>query len=690
MEDEFQFEQYRYMVRPVKILILVRVVGNLASPAYTLAFEDATPFQSAVLLAHHILPWVILGLLTLLPKLVSNKNMQARLYRRLLILQVLADTCLECAIAGANMDPFPPGPYLVACGAALARLNWLVVSALSFVAFSLYWGFFAAYGHDINSLALSGCVTGLPLMWVVSRFSERSLREDFWTRAKLDEFSGTLRTRFAEFTRSATSSYQNTGQGSGSDDRKASSPPADHMQLLDGAGNDEEPTVTKLFGTLKLADKVNDLIVKSERRQSLFMSMVSHELRTPLAGMMGCLTLLTVPENELDLVQHIKRSADNLLLIVNNILDFSKFQHRKDSLVLEKTIFDPRDVVTHLATMTAPTCAEKGIRFRVNTAKLTPGVRFVADVLRTEQIISNLLSNATKFTDRGGSVTLSVSDVKLPLSKPGAETQWAMRVSVHDTGIGMSKQTMSEIFRPFTQADGSITRQFGGTGLGLTIANQLAECMGSPGITVASEDGEFSIFTVKLPLHDRFIDAEAARADTAEVRARAIAEAFSEETKEDPPLPRKGFARVQPNVAGGSHPVEERVLVVDDSPVVLRLTVGMLQKLGYCNVDTAKDGQEAVNAVLAARKKNQAFDVVFMDFHMPNLDGISAARTISKESTDGWPYIIGFTADVTGDVERKFKKAGAKIVISKPLSPETLAKVLGAAVPDGAAVPESS
>ena len=366
--------------------------------------------------------------------------------------------------------------------------------------------------------------------------------------------------------------------------------------------------------------------------KSEFLANMSHEIRTPLNGMLGVASVLIqsrLSAKQREMVKIIETSARTLQALLADILDIAKIEAGRLDLQPERVT--PIDLAHQVATLFTATALEKGLAFDVIIGP-DAGLPVIADSTRLAQIITNLCSNAVKFTERGG-VTLLVD------SQPTAQGR-RLTVSVKDTGIGISPASRDRLFERFSQADGTITRRFGGTGLGLAISQQLAHMMGGQ-ITVESEEGHGSIFSLTLDLPN------AVREERAATPATQITD----------------LARA---VDGGEQRL--RVLLVEDHPVnrkVIDLIIGELVDLTMAN-----DGAQGVMA-----EADGTFDLILMDMQMPVMDGLTATRKIRERErrTGAAPTpIIVLTANVLPEHVEACQRAGADTHLPKPVTAPAL------------------
>ncbi|KPU43852.1 sensory/regulatory protein RpfC [Oxobacter pfennigii] len=346
--------------------------------------------------------------------------------------------------------------------------------------------------------------------------------------------------------------------------------------------------VTKTEKELTEAKEQADAANKSK---SMFLANMSHEIRTPLNGMLGMIQLAQLAKTNEDREECLdlaKKSADSMLRVINDILDYSRIEAGK--VIIEKSKFSVEDVVNEVVSLFSVAALQKGLKIETKMDFEAPGYA-VGDNVRLRQVLSNLVGNAVKFTDKG-SITVIVETV----SRSSRNT--LLKFIVKDTGIGISQDNIKNLFRSFSQVEESYTRRYGGTGLGLAISKGLVETMGGT-IGVESVEGVGSRFYFTLP----FDNVEQSK--------------FAEDGNFDD------------DFASGYKGLKNlRVLVAEDDRINQFVLQQFLNKIGIKPL-LAEDGQEAVEIY-----KSNEFDIIFMDVQMPKMDGITAAKTIRSLEGD--------------------------------------------------------
>jgi len=408
---------------------------------------------------------------------------------------------------------------------------------------------------------------------------------------------------------------------------------------FDGMAESIEQDIKLRQQTQRELEAANQKAEDATRAKSMFLANMSHEIRTPMNAIIGMAYLALKTElspRQKDYINKVHDAAKSLLGIINDILDFSKVEAGK--LELEQARFILEDVAGNSLSLLRQRAHEKEIELLFDITDpllLGDSGALLGDALRLGQILTNLLSNSVKFTHQGY--------VKLTISvEERSDDEVLLRFSIHDTGIGMTPEQLGNLFQEFTQADGSTTRKYGGTGLGLTISKKLVELMGGR-IWVESTLGEGSsfIFTARLPI-----------------------------AKPVPPA-----AAVLPGVD------VLRALVVDDQPEARLVLIDLLTALGVGSahgqeIASAASGEAALAMVRQALNAGRPYDLLLVDWVMPEMDGGAVLQALQNSGMDNPPLPVVVSAYDSEMIHEAAERLGAQHFLPKPVLPEALRKLL--------------
>lgn len=418
-------------------------------------------------------------------------------------------------------------------------------------------------------------------------------------------------------------------------------------------------TVAALESANKTLEEFTRLAESATQAKSEFLANVSHEIRTPMTAILGFAEMLLgepcvdqAPAECVEALRAIQRNGEYLLCLINDILDLSKIEAGK--LNVERVACSPARVLADVVSSMRVRAEAKHLALTLECAGPIPET-IQTDPLRLRQILINLVGNAIKFTETGG------VHVRAGLVETPGEPQ-RLQIDVSDSGIGLTDEQIARLFQPFTQADSSTTRRFGGTGLGLTISKRLAQMLGGD-IAVASVPGKGSTFSVTL--------------ETGSLEGVPLRESMAEAAATEPrpasesPAPAIRLDRC-------------RVLLAEDGPDNQRLIALVLKKAG-AEVTVADNGLDACGAALAACARGEPFDVILMDIQMPAMDGYEATRRLRAEGYAG--PVIALTANAMEGDDAKCYEAGCDGYLTKPIESskflQTIASVVNGPSPGG-------
>ncbi len=391
------------------------------------------------------------------------------------------------------------------------------------------------------------------------------------------------------------------------------------------------------------------------RAKAQFLANMSHELRTPMTAILGFADLLIeegdlsrAPSSRVERLHTLKRNATHLMQVLSDVLDLSRLE--SGEIDVQRMMTSPLEILAEIESVMRGSAEAKGLRFDIEYRGAIPR-EIQTDPVRLRQILIHTVGNAIKFTEQGA-VELTVELIRLEKQPP------ALRIRVTDSGIGIPRGNIDGIFNAFSQGDSSMTRSFGGTGLGLTISRQLARLLGGD-IDVESTDGEGSCFEIRVDAGSlegvEMIEDPGAHARTCDVLQGEddSTRAFLEQTRETGP--------------------RAKILLVEDGEDNRRLISFTLKKSGF-DVSQAENGAVGVDHALAAYEAGEAFDLILMDMQMPVMDGYEACRRL-RESGYELP-IIALTAHAMAGDRQRCLDAGCTDFATKPIDRRHLVKLV--------------
>ncbi|KAI8272710.1 hypothetical protein K4K60_012024 [Colletotrichum sp. SAR11_57] len=409
------------------------------------------------------------------------------------------------------------------------------------------------------------------------------------------------------------------------------------------------------------------LAEEAAKAKSIFLANVSHELRTPLNGVIGNSELLrdsNLDKDQQEMADSIRVSADLLLTVINDILDFSRME--ADKMKLYVIAFNPEEMVREVVRAVSYSNRQKTQRRNVKIIQdiNLPSMLIYGDPIRLHQVLGNLIGNSLKFTE-DGSITIG--------ARVDSETKdkATLTFRVQDTGIGIPQQQLAKLFQPFSQADNSTARKYGGSGLGLSICKSLIETMMKGKIQLESQEnvGTTAWFTVTFDKAKSDVSA----GDAQQIKSPPLVE------RSALPVSERRMTSPNPFLDLTAIPKEQiRICIAEDNPINQKIAIQYAQRLGYTTVDAFENGLKAVEGLRQKAREGRPYHVVLMDVQMPVLDGYEATKMIRKDSIDvvRKVLVIAMTASAIQGDREKCLAAGMNDYLAKPVRSEVLKKKL--------------
>lgn len=383
---------------------------------------------------------------------------------------------------------------------------------------------------------------------------------------------------------------------------------------------------------LKLKNEAQ-VLLRSNQLKSEFLANMSHELKTPMNGILNLVQLLQntqLESHQLEMLNTIYESTENLLGVVTDVLEYSKLETNNIKLISSPFVLSK--LIESITIEVKPEVSRKGLTFTEQLDEQLP-TQLIGDALRIKQLLHNLLNNAVKFT-KSGCVSITLSGKALE------KNDYELTIAVEDTGIGMTKDAQTWLFEPFVQGDGSTTREYGGTGLGLAISAKLAKAMNGK-IQVHSELDKGTKFIITLPL-------------------KKVAQEQPPQSPEKTSHYTQSTSELQPHT----------ILIVEDNLINQKVAGMLLEKLGY-KYDIAENGKVALEKL---EQKHYTF--IFMDIQMPVMNGHDATKEIITRYKNQRPNIVAMTANTFDEDKEKCFASGMDDFIAKPISEQEMVRVL--------------